>query len=55
MNRVERFVKHARQLSCEDSGEFAWEADIWSDVFGLIRDDDRVKMFVTLLLTFSIC
>jgi hypothetical protein len=44
--RVNRVVEHIHQHSVEHCGEFAWEVDVWSDIFGKIRDDIRLRMSV---------
>jgi len=44
--RVDRIVRNAVQAFLESPSEFSWEADIRNDVFGKIRDDTRLRMFV---------
>ncbi|GKZ31246.1 hypothetical protein AbraIFM66950_011539 [Aspergillus brasiliensis] len=44
LRRVEIVVQHCRQALLDEVSEFNWEADAWRDVFGRLRDDDRLRM-----------
>lgn len=37
--RAERFLKHTLDNERFKTSEYAWEADAWQDVFGLLRED----------------
>jgi hypothetical protein len=37
--RARRFLKHTLDNERWKKAEYAWEADAWTDVFGLMRDD----------------
>lgn len=37
--RANVFLKHVLDNEKWTKSEYAWEADAWSDVFGLLRDD----------------
>ncbi|KJK63935.1 hypothetical protein P875_00064605 [Aspergillus parasiticus SU-1] len=37
--RAERFLKHTLDNERFKKSEYAWEADAWQDVFGLLRED----------------
>ncbi|KAK6820341.1 hypothetical protein RU639_007511 [Aspergillus parasiticus] len=44
LKRVETVVRHSRQAEIDQVSEFNWEADAWRDIFGRLRDDDRLRM-----------
>ncbi|OJJ67691.1 hypothetical protein ASPBRDRAFT_47728 [Aspergillus brasiliensis CBS 101740] len=44
LRRVEVVVQHCRQALLDEVSEFNWEADAWRDVFGRLRDDERLRM-----------
>ncbi|GKZ25971.1 hypothetical protein AbraIFM66951_002083 [Aspergillus brasiliensis] len=44
LRRVEIVVQHCRQALFDEVSEFNWEADAWRDVFGRLRDDERLRM-----------
>ncbi|KAE8322195.1 hypothetical protein BDV39DRAFT_196965 [Aspergillus sergii] len=44
LKRVETVVRHSRQAGIDLVSEFNWEADAWRDIFGRLRDDDRLRM-----------
>jgi hypothetical protein len=43
--QVVDMINHARQSFYESPSDFSWEADVRHDVFGVIRDDSRLRMF----------
>lgn len=45
LKRVEIVTQHSRQTTIEESPEFNWEADAWRDIFGRLRDDERLRMY----------
>ncbi|KAL2818212.1 hypothetical protein BDW59DRAFT_165543 [Aspergillus cavernicola] len=44
LRRVEIVVQHSSQAELEKVSEFNWEADAWRDIFGRLRDDERLRM-----------
>lgn len=42
--RAEVFARHSRNNETWHKSEHAWEADAWSDVFRLMRDDPCLAM-----------
>lgn len=46
LGRVEAVVQHSTQAEQDKVSEFNWEADAWRDIFGRMRDDDRLRMWV---------
>ncbi|QKX60470.1 uncharacterized protein TRUGW13939_07615 [Talaromyces rugulosus] len=44
LRRVETVVQHSRQALLDHFSEFNWEADAWRDIFGRLRDDERLRM-----------
>lgn len=49
LRRVEVVVQHSRQTKNERVSEFNWEADAWRDIFGRLRDDERLRMYVCMM------
>ena|ERR1700761_6907767 len=45
-NRASRVYKRAGSNFLCNSSEFSWEVSAWQDVFGLIYDDERLRMLV---------
>lgn len=45
LKRVEIVTLHSKQTSIERSSEFKWEADAWRNIFGRLRDDERLSMY----------
>ncbi|KAF9775386.1 hypothetical protein IL306_006518 [Fusarium sp. DS 682] len=41
--RARKIVRHIRQNEKWAKSEYAWEADAWKDVFGMMRDDPFIK------------
>jgi hypothetical protein len=48
--RASRFAKRAIGNQLYKSSEFTWEVCTWRDVFGLILDDEGLRMSVNLCL-----
>jgi hypothetical protein len=46
LRRVEIAVQHSKQSRLDQVSEFNWEADAWRDIFGRLRDDERLRMYV---------
>ena len=46
LRRVEIVVQHSEQAVMDQVSEFNWEADAWRDIFGRLRDDERLRMYV---------
>ncbi|KAL4882716.1 hypothetical protein BJY04DRAFT_38910 [Aspergillus karnatakaensis] len=44
IRRVQTLVQHSRQTLIDGASEFNWEADAWRNVFGRIRDDERLRV-----------
>lgn len=44
LRRVETVVQHSKQADVDSFSEFNWEADAWRDIFGRLRDDERLRM-----------
>jgi len=44
--RARKFALHAKNNEEWCKSEFAWDADAWSDVFGRMRDDPSVALYV---------
>ncbi|KAJ0415615.1 hypothetical protein BJY00DRAFT_254501 [Aspergillus carlsbadensis] len=44
LRRVEIVVQHCLQAIDDEASEFSWEADAWRDIFGRLRDDERLRM-----------
>lgn len=44
LRRVETVVQHSQQAALDHFSEFNWEADAWRDIFGRLRDDERLRM-----------
>ncbi|EFQ96929.1 hypothetical protein MGYG_08854 [Nannizzia gypsea CBS 118893] len=44
LRRIETVVQHSQQADIDQVSEFNWEADAWRDIFGRIRDDERLHM-----------
>jgi hypothetical protein len=44
LRRVETVVQHSTQTGSDHFSEFNWEADAWRDIFGRLRDDERLRM-----------
>lgn len=42
--RAEKLLKHALDNERFKKSEYAWEADAWQDVFGLLRDDPALAV-----------
>ncbi|KAJ6142839.1 hypothetical protein N7471_002292 [Penicillium samsonianum] len=42
--RAERFLKHSLDNERFKKSEYAWEADAWQDVFGLLREDPALAV-----------
>ena len=42
--RAESFLKHSLDNERFQESEYAWEADAWKDVFGLMRDDPSLAV-----------
>lgn len=49
LRRVEVVVQHSKQTKSELVSEFNWEADAWRDIFGRLRDDERLRMYVCMM------
>ncbi|KAF2124637.1 hypothetical protein P153DRAFT_252837, partial [Dothidotthia symphoricarpi CBS 119687] len=45
VHRADRLSRRAILNHHFEASEFNWEADAWHDVFGLIREDDTLRMF----------
>lgn len=52
LRRVEIVVQHSSQAEADQVSEFNWEADAWRDIFGIIRDDERLRMYVIVMVAF---
>lgn len=46
LRRIVTVVQHAQQAHLDQVSEFNREADAWRDVFGRLRDDERLHMYV---------
>lgn len=44
--RADTLQKHSVQSYVDEVSESTWEADVRSDVFGKVRDDQRLRMLV---------
>jgi len=44
--RARKFASHANNNEMRYKSEFAWEADAWSDVFGCMREDPSLALYV---------
>ena len=44
--RARKLASHAKNNETWCKSEFAWEADAWSDVFGCMREDPSVALYV---------
>jgi len=44
--RARKFASHANNNEKWCKSEFAWEADAWSDVFGCMREDPSLVLYV---------
>jgi hypothetical protein len=53
LRRVETVVQHSRQAGLDEVSEFNWEADAWRDIFGRLRDDERLRMYVWKIFPFT--
>lgn len=42
--RAQTFVKHALDNEKWNKSEYAWEADAWTDVFSLMRNDPALSV-----------
>lgn len=42
--RAKVFLKHALDNERWNKSEYAWEADAWKDVFGLMREDPALAV-----------
>ena len=45
--RANTLKAHSSQSHFDEVSESTWEADVRSDVFGKVRDDPRLRMFVS--------
>jgi hypothetical protein len=48
LSRAQIFALHAKDNETWCKSEYAWEADAWSDVFGSMREDHCLAMYVPL-------
>ena len=42
LSRAQTMIKHTIANEKWRKGEYAWEADAWTDVFGYMRDDPAI-------------
>jgi hypothetical protein len=44
LRRVQTVVQHSTRAGSDHFSEINWEADAWRDIFGRLRDDERIRM-----------